>query len=148
MGKRVDVISKTHAACANFGYGADTVDHWTHKYIKCGSCAADLVIVEELTQCNAYLWDELAKLSLKGIPFILLGDFAQYEAIMDSISGCFVKPGSLQRSDLIRSLAGCTRMTISAATHRCSIGTVASKWESRARGPCRKPWRRRGSCSR
>jgi hypothetical protein len=110
--KKVVIVTKCHNAVANFGYGAMTLDHFCYKYIKNGSCSADIIFLEELTQTNAYLFDELAKLLLKGIPIVLLGDWAQYQAIMDTISGCKVDPWALERSDLIRELAGFTRVTM------------------------------------
>ena len=64
-GKHVQIIAKTHVACANFGMGAMTADHWAIKYVKKGSCPAQVLVIEEFSQLSAYLWNEVAKVSEK-----------------------------------------------------------------------------------
>jgi hypothetical protein len=111
-GRRVSVCAKCHVAVQNFGMDADTLDHFYHKYLKRGACGADAVFAEEQSQINAYLWNELAKLKLKRIAFVLLGDWAQLDAVMDTWAGWAVKEGALERSHLVYELSEGYRLTL------------------------------------
>ena len=123
-GQRADIVAKCHVAVQNFGLGACTADHYCIRYIKRGSCNADVVFVEEQSQVNAYLWNDLCKLKFKLIAFVLLGDWAQLDAVMDSFGGWAIKEGALERSDMVYELAEGFRMTLTEATQSCSISTA------------------------
>ena len=110
-GRRVDVISKTHSACKNFGEGCVTADHWVRKTIRNGRCAAQTVVVEEMTQISAYLWADIGKALFAGVTFVLVGDHAQMGAVKDTWVGCPVTAG-LERSDLMRELCRSNRVTL------------------------------------
>ena len=73
QGKRLCVIAKTHASCANFNahlsttcsnLRAITADHWAHAYIRRGRCPFDCAVIEEASMINSGLWDEIAKASM------------------------------------------------------------------------------------
>ena len=52
-GKMTDIISKTHAACANIGMGAKTADDWVRRHIRHGQLReVDWLVIEELTQID------------------------------------------------------------------------------------------------
>jgi hypothetical protein len=108
----VDVLAKCHVAVQNFGAGAVTCDHWMHRHVKNGGCHVQCIVIEELSQVNTYLWNDLAKVRLKGVQFILLGDWAQLSAVMDTWAGAKVPDGLLQHSDLMHGLAGGARLTL------------------------------------
>jgi hypothetical protein len=103
-GKVVQIIAKTHVACANFGMGAMTADHWAIKYVKKGSCPAQALVIEEFSQLSAYLWNEVAKLALKGGQFISLGDKGQLDPIKNVWAGCPVQI-SVNQTEIYRDLA-------------------------------------------
>ena len=108
----VTIVAKTHNAVQNFGLGAETCDHWVIKHVKKGSTSAHVIVVEEMSQLNAYLWNDLAKVAMKGAQWVLLGDWAQLDAVLDTWCGMAVKDGSLQNSDLMHELAGVQRLTL------------------------------------
>jgi hypothetical protein len=88
-GKVVDLVSKTHAACANIGMGAKTADHWVRRHIRHGQLRnVDWLVIEELTQIDIGLWADLATLSQTGLKFRILGDFKQFEAVVNTWCGC------------------------------------------------------------
>ena len=111
--KRLCVIAKTHASVANFNSHliangaktrAITADHWANAFVRRGRCPFHCVIVEECSQIDAGLWDEIAKASLIVPQWIVCGDFAQFQAICDTFCG---RPApSPQGSDLLRELTG------------------------------------------
>ncbi len=108
-GKRVDVLAKCHVAVQNFGPGAQTLDHWVRRQPRAGRCSADVLVIEELSQVSAYLWNDLAKCALAGVQWILLGDFKQFSAIMDTWCGTPVRQGAVQCSDLLHEITGGVR---------------------------------------
>jgi hypothetical protein len=109
-GKTVDIVAKTHVACQNFGEGAVTADHWVRKNVQRGCLRCDVLVVEELTQMGAYLWNDISKACFVGeLQAICLGDFHQMDAIADTWAGVPVPEGSLQRSDLLHELCGGVR---------------------------------------
>ena len=64
-GKVVDIISKTHAACANIGMGAKTADHWVRRHIRHGQiCDVDWLVIEELTQIDIGLLERMHHVGL------------------------------------------------------------------------------------
>jgi hypothetical protein len=80
--------------------------------VKKGSCGAHVIVVEEMSQLNTYLWNDLAKVALKGVQFVLLGDWAQMDAVLDTWGGMAVKDGTLEKSDLMHELVGGHRLTL------------------------------------
>ena len=63
-GKYVDIISKTHAAVQNFGgEGAVTADHWVRRHIRNGSPGCAVLVIDEITQIEIQLWNDLATVS-------------------------------------------------------------------------------------
>ena len=105
-GKNVDIISKTHAAVQNFGEGAVTADHWIFRHVKNGSPNCKILVIDEITQIEIQLWNDIAKAALKNIQFILSGDFKQFSAIAEHWCGTSVKEGALKNSDMLLDLAG------------------------------------------
>ena len=109
---RVDVIAKTHASCRNFGAEAVSADHWVRKTVRVGRCGCDTLVVEEISQINGYLWNDIAKAAFVGVRFLLLGDFCQLDPVQDSWCGSAVPDGALERSRLLRELVGGARMEL------------------------------------
>ena len=100
------IITKTHAAVQNVGLGAQTADHWVRRNVRNGHCSATWLVIEELTQLDTPLWADIACLSMnKKIRFLLLGDFRQLPAVLDSFAGAEVCK-ELKDSQLLRDLAG------------------------------------------
>ena len=105
-GTSVDIISKTHAAVQNFGENAVTADHWVRRHIRNGSPSCTALVIDEITQIEIQLWNDLAKCLLKGIQIILSGDFKQFQAICEHWCACPVKEGSLENSDMLFQMTG------------------------------------------
>ena len=113
QGKRVDIIAKTHSSVQNFGEGAHTTDHWVRLKVRTsGGIHCGVLIVEELTQMEVQLWADVCKFALSGVAFILCGDFAQFPAVCERWAGCPVGEGALERSHMVRELAGSNRFTV------------------------------------
>ena len=119
QGKRLCVIAKTHASCANFNahlasFGskirAATADHWAHAYVRRGRCPFDCVVIEEASMINSGLWDEIAKASMLVKQWVVLGDFNQFGAIADTY--CGQEAPSPQGSDLLSELMGGHRLVM------------------------------------
>ena len=105
-GDTVHIITKTHAAVQNVGLGAQTADHWVRRNVRNGHCSATWLVIEELTQLDTPLWADIACLSMnKKIRFLLLGDFPQLPAVLDSFAGAEVCR-ELKDSQLLHDLAG------------------------------------------
>ena len=105
-GDTVHIITKTHAAVQNVGLGAQTADHWVRRNVRSGHCSATWLVIEELTQLDTPLWADIACLSMnKKIRFLLLGDFRQLPAVLDSFAGAEVCK-ELKDSQLLHDLAG------------------------------------------
>ena len=105
-GDPVHIITKTHAAVQNVGLGAQTADHWVRRNVRSGHCSATWLVIEELTQLDTPLWADIACLSMnKKIRFLLLGDFRQLPAVLDSFAGAEVCK-ELKDSQLLHDLAG------------------------------------------
>ena len=101
----VHIVAKTHCAAQNLGQGARTADHWLRKFVRHGNVRLiDWLAVEEITQLDTVLWNDIARLALNTrIRFILLGDFRQLPAVLDSFAGAEVQR-ELQHAQLIKSL--------------------------------------------
>ena len=105
--RRVDIITKTHAAVQSVGLGAQTAGHWVRRNVRNGHCSATWLVIEELTQLDTPLWADIACLSMnkKINRFLLLGDFRQLPAVLDSFAGAEVCR-ELKDSQLLHDLAG------------------------------------------
>ena len=101
-GKVVHVISKTHTASARAG--GCTADHYVRKCVLRGSCPADVLWVDEISQLDAGLWAQLNKLSVTGLRFLLSGDFNQFGPLASSFRGTKVADDALEKSVLLRTL--------------------------------------------
>ena len=87
-GYKVKIITKTHSSVQNFGMQAETADHWVRSTVRNGYCNIDWLVVEEITQLDTGLWNDIACVSMnRKINFLLLGDFRQFPAIMDNFAG-------------------------------------------------------------
>ena len=81
QGEAVRLVSKTHCSAQNLGLGAQTADHWVRRYVR----GVDWLVVEEITQLDMALWADLACVGLNAdVKFLLLGDFRQLPAVLDS----------------------------------------------------------------
>ena len=103
QGEAVHLVSKTHCSAQNLGLGAQTADHWVRRYVRGGSAQKlDWLVVEEIMA----LWADLACVGLNAdVKFLLLGDFRQLPAVLDSWAGRPIS-APLEHSQLIRDLAG------------------------------------------
>ena len=110
LGKRVDVISKTHVASSRAG--GCTADHYVRRHILHGACCADYIWVDEISQLDAGLWVQLNKLTFTSIRWLLSGDFEQFPALFSSFRGCPVADDAFERSNLLRIMAGGNRLTL------------------------------------
>ena len=107
QGEAVHLVSKTHCSAQNLGLGAQTADHWVRRYVRNGSVQKlDWLVVEEITQLDMALWADLACVGLNpGVKFLLLGDFRQLPAVLDSWAGQPIS-APLEHSQLVLDLAG------------------------------------------
>ena len=110
--KRVDVVTKTHAAVQNVGCLAKTADHYVRKYIRTGRLSCEVLVVEELTQVNVQLWADIALCRFKGIPVLACGDFQQFPPICESWAGCQVLEGSLEQSQMLLEMCSGNRLVL------------------------------------
>ena len=95
-------MSKTHCSAQNLGLGAQTADHWVRRFVRGGSAQKlDWLVVEEITQLDMALWADLNA----DVKFLLLGDFRQLPAVLDSWAGRPIS-APLEHSQLVRDLAG------------------------------------------
>ena len=101
------LVSKTHCSAQNLGLGAQTADHWVRRNVRGGSAQKlDWLVVEEITQLDMALWADLACVGLNAdVKFLLLGDFRQLPAVLDSWAGRPIS-APLEHSQLVRDLAG------------------------------------------
>ena len=105
-GDVVQLVSKTHCAAQNLGLGAQTADHWVRRTVRNGRCQLDWLVIEEVTQMDTGLWADVACVALdRGVRFLLMGDFRQLPAVLDSFAGARVER-PLKDSDLLQDLAG------------------------------------------
>ena len=74
--------------------------------VRSGRCSATWLVIEELTQLDTPLWADIACLSMNtSMRFLLLGDFWQLPAVLDSFAGAEVCR-ELKDSQLLHDLAG------------------------------------------
>ena len=109
-GKRVDVISKTHTASRRAG--GVTADHWVRRHVLHGAATCDYLWVDEISQVDVCLLNQLGKLSFTPMRFLLSGDFHQFPPINNCWRGTPVPEDSLERSALLHTLAGGNRCTL------------------------------------
>ncbi|CAE7238133.1 unnamed protein product [Symbiodinium natans] len=87
-GYKVKIITKTHSSVQNFGMQAETADHWVRSTVRNGYCNIDWLVVEEITQLDTGLWNDVTCVSMnRKVKFLLLGDFRQFPAVMDNFAG-------------------------------------------------------------
>ena len=73
----------------------------------------DVLVCEELTQLEAQLWADIAKVSqMADVSFILCGDYEQFHAICEHWAGSSVPEGSLERSHMVQDLARNNRLAL------------------------------------
>jgi hypothetical protein len=104
LGKRVFVIAKTHQQCSNWGPECLTAGHFNRKYVMNGCCPCDVLVCEECTMLNAYLWSSIVKCKLLGATIICCGDFRQLESVKDRWGGRELAEGALEASDMLHEL--------------------------------------------
>ena len=106
QGQAVHIVAKTHSSVQNIGQGARTADHWLRRFVRHGNARMiDWLVVEEITQLDAALWNDIACLALNTrVRFLLLGDFRQLPAVLDSFAGTEVLR-ELRQAQLIKTLA-------------------------------------------
>ena len=61
LGKRVDIIAKCHTAAVRAG--GVTADYYVRRMIQHGTCTADVILVEEISQIECALWAQLNKVN-------------------------------------------------------------------------------------
>jgi len=110
LGKTVDIISKTH--CASARAGGCTADHFVRKHIINGTCSADFLWIDEISQLDCELIAALNRLTYSGVKFLLSGDFNQFAPIGNSFRGCAVADDVFEKSDLLHRMADGNRLTL------------------------------------
>ena len=87
------IISKTHCSVQNLGMGAQTAENWVRRAVRNGGGhAIDWLAIKEISQLDAGLWADVACMSLNDeARYLLLGDFRQLPAVLDSFAGAPVK---------------------------------------------------------
>jgi hypothetical protein len=106
-GKRVDIISKTHTASRRAG--GVTADHWVRKHILHGAATCDFLWIDEISQVDVCLLNQLAKLSHTPVRFLLSGDFNQFPPIHNCWKGSPVPEDALEKSALLHTMSGGNR---------------------------------------
>ncbi len=131
QGKSVAIISKTHTASSRIG--GCTADHWVRRHILNGAATVDVLWVDECYQLETNLWSQLNRLS--GRQFILSGDPNQFAPLFDSWRGVAVAEDAFQRSNLLLTLCGCNRLTLTQC--RRSDGELVAWYSSLIHGGAR-----------
>ena len=150
-GKRVDCIAKTHAAVQNLACEAQTADHWVRKHVRAGGVHCDVLVVEELTQINVQLWADLAAVRLKGVIFIMAGDWGQFAPVCHHWVSNAVPEDLLEHSDMICELCDGNRVTLTKNmrsdeilfNYYTNLGTAYPRLWSEPRRSSRPPGARR-----
>jgi hypothetical protein len=109
-GKRVDIISKTHTASRRAG--GVTADHWVRRHVLHGAATCDYLWVDEISQVDIGLLNQLGKLSFTPVHVLLSGDFHQSPPINNCWKGTPVPEDALEQSSLLHTLAGGNRCTL------------------------------------
>ena len=108
LGKRVDVMAKTHTAAVRAQ--GDTADHYARRHILHGACTADALHVDEVFQVDCVLWAQLQK--IKGRQWLLSGDQHQFAPLFNTWKGAEVPGDALWHSSLLHTLAGGNRLVL------------------------------------
>mgnify|MGYP001454115674 CR=1 FL=1 len=108
--KTVDTISKTH--CASARAGGKTADHWVRKHIINGSCSADFLWIDEISQLDCELIAALNRLTYTNVKFLISGDFNQFAPIGNSFRGSPVADDAFERSNLLHRMADGNRLVL------------------------------------
>jgi hypothetical protein len=106
-GKRVDIISKTHTASRR-ACGV-TADHWVRRHMLHGSASCDYLWIDEISQVDLGLLNQIAKLCFTPVSFLLSWDFHQFPQIANHWRGSPVGEDALERSALLNTMAGGSR---------------------------------------
>jgi hypothetical protein len=110
MGKNVDVISKTHTDSRRAG--GVTADHWVRRHILHGTTCCDYLWIDEVSQVEVGILNQIAKLGFTPMGFLLSGDFDHFAPISNHWRGSSVREDALERSALLHTLAGGNRVTL------------------------------------
>ena len=110
LGKTVDIFSKTH--CASARAGGCTADHWIRKKVINGTCSADFVWIDEISQLDCELIAALNRLTYTNVAFLISGDFNQFAPIGNSFRGCPVEDDAFERSNLLHRMANGNRLIL------------------------------------
>jgi hypothetical protein len=78
-----------------------------------GSASCDYLWIDEVSQVDVGLLNQIAKLHWAGVKFLLSGDFHQFAPICNNWRGSPVPEDALERSALLHTLAGGNRCTLS-----------------------------------
>jgi hypothetical protein len=78
-GQKVQVISKMHTA--SLLLGGVTANHFCFKHINFGAFHGDWLVIDELSQLDLHLWNQVQKLKHMGVKFLCLGDWNQFSCI-------------------------------------------------------------------
>ncbi len=131
LGKTVAVIAKTHTASQRVN--GVTADHWVRRNVMHGAANADVIVVDEVYQIESALWGQLNKVS--GRQWLLSGDCNQFAALFDSWRGAPVQEGAFRRSNLLLTMCGCNRLTLTQC--RRSDGDLFAWYSSLIHGGAR-----------
>ena len=107
---QVHVISKTHGASSRAG--GVTADYWVRRHVLHGSCSAEVVWVDEISQVDIGILCQFNKLCWTKVRWILSGDFNQFGAIFNSFRGTSLPGNAFQDTALLHRLAGGNRVTL------------------------------------
>jgi hypothetical protein len=117
QGKSVAIISKTH--CASARAGGITADAFVRRHLIHGSCIFDCVWADECYQLETTLLAQINKIASR--QWLLSGDRHQFPPMFDSWRGAAIVDDAFERSNLLKTLCGCNRLT-GAATVNSSSG--------------------------
>ena len=134
LGKKVDLISKTHTACSRMGPDAMTCDAYSQRKIRHGVCNADVIWLDEASQVECELLVQLNKLS-PDIQWIISADFNQFSPVMDNFRGNVVNDEALKDSRLL--FDWCVGNLLTLTTCRRSDAALFSYYSSLIPGGCR-----------
>ena len=134
-GFRTARLSKCHCSVARMGHNAMTIDHFVRKFILTGSCNFTAIWIDELTQCNTSLINQLSKLKKKVHIWILSCDFEQFGALFDCFGGQEVPKTKLRDSRILHELSGGAWLQLTEC--RRSDAKLHAFYSSIIKGGCR-----------
>ena len=110
-GKKVFVCSKMHTT--SLLLGGVTVNHLCFKYVNYGTFRGDFLVIDEISQLDLHLWNQLQKLQHMGCKFICLGDYNQFYSISPNTWAGSVLPDTcIQESNLLQILCDNNRICL------------------------------------